>query len=131
MTTGKAFESRLRTRGIFTSAGAGTLLTLWILLVPWDFSSDVSSSRITVGIALAILASAAIAGGVAFTDRVAGQAFVVGAYLATLVLYAYRGITANDVLWVLGLLLVGLVALGAFVTACALGRLLRTGSAMD
>jgi len=131
MSTGRVFGSRSCTWGVFTSAGASTLLTSWLLLVPWDFSSGESPRRVTVGIALTLLVSAVIASGAAFTNRGAGQAFVVGAHLTTLVLFAYRGIAADDVFWVFGLLLVGLVALGAFVTAFASGRLLRTGSAME
>ncbi len=123
-------ERRWRTRGVFASIGAGTLIIVWMILLPSDFSSPGSSGRITAGLAMTVLVSAVAAGGVAFAGKVSGQAFVVGAYVMTLVLFTYRGITADDPLWIVGLLVVGLVALGAFVTAFALGRLLRTGSTM-
>jgi len=112
------------------TTGVAASLGLWLPLVPWDLSRPDSYSRVVTGVAVTVLVSSVIAGGVAFADRTAGQSFVVAAYLTTLALFATRSIAAGDALWPVELLLLGLVALGALVTAFALGRLLRTGSTM-
>lgn len=112
-------------------SGLATSLASWLTLVPWDFSSAGSAGRIVVGVIGAVLVASAIAGGVAYSDRAAGRTFVVAAYLTTLMLFMTRSIAADDTLWPLTLSLLALVALGAFVIAFALGRLLRTGSTMD
>lgn len=127
----QVFPGVWRTRALSVLSGAGSVLLPWLILVPWDFSSSESSSRITVGISISVLVAAVVGGAVAFADRGAGQGVVGAAWLTTLVLFALGGIVAGDALWVVGLLLVGLLSLGVLVTAFAVGRMLRTGSSVD
>ena len=127
----QVFPGVWRTRTLSVLSGAGSVLLPWLILVPWDFSSSESSSRITVGISISVLVAAVVAGAVPFTGRGAGQGFAGAAWLTTLVLLALGGIVAGDALWVVGLLLVGLLSLGLLVTAFAVGRMLRTGSSVD
>lgn len=101
-------------------------LASWLALVPWDLSwSDAAMTRI--GIVLAI--SAVGSGASAFVGRPAGQRFVLAATITTLLLFVRAAATSGDVLLPMVVPLFLLVALGAFVLAFALGRLLRCGSA--
>lgn len=109
--------------------GAVTPVVLWLALVPWDLSAG-STSHIVAGVCGAVLIASVVAGGVAFVDPVAGQTFVVAAYLVTLLVFMAQSIAAHDVLWPFTLLLLALVALGFFVVAFAVGRFLRTPSTM-
>ena len=107
--------------------GAIVPVVLWLVLVPWDLSAA-SSSHVITGVCGAVLVASAVGGGVAFADRTAGQAFVVTAYLTTLLLFMAQSIAAHDLLWPLTLLILALVALASFVVAFAIGRSLRTRS---
>ena len=56
--------------------GAVAPVVLWLVLVPWDLSAA-STSHVVTGVCGAVLMASVVGGGVAFTDRTAGQAFVV------------------------------------------------------
>lgn len=110
--------------------GAIAPVVLWLVLVPWDLSAA-STSRVVTGVCGAVLIASAVGGGVAFAERTAGQAFLVAAYLTTLLLFMAQSIASHDLLWPLTLLLLALVALASFVVAFAFGRFLRTRSAIS
>lgn len=110
--------------------GLATSLVTWLLLVRWDFSRSDQTGHVVAGVTGAVLLASVVASGVAYTSREAGQAFLLVAYITTLVLFTIRSVAADDLLWPIALLLLALVALGAFVIAFALGRRLRTGSTM-
>jgi hypothetical protein len=118
----------MRERWEFSAAGgAVTPVVLWLLLVPWDLAAASTSHAVT-GICGAVLIASAVGGGVAFADRTAGQAFVVAAYVATLLLFTVQSIAAHDLLWPFTLLIIALIALASFVVAFAIGRYLRARS---
>jgi peptidoglycan/LPS O-acetylase OafA/YrhL len=123
--------NRSRTWTVFAAIGVVVALGSWLAFVPWNPSAPGSTARVAWGFVGAVLAEAAIASGVAYADRAAGQSFVVAAYLATLVLSASWSISSEDPLWVLGVFFVGVGGLGALVTAFAVARLVRTGSTLD
>lgn len=109
--------------------GAVTPVVLWLALVPWDLSRA-ASGRIVAGVCGAVLIASVVGGGVAYAGRAAGQAFVVAAYLTTLLLFTAQSIAAHDLLWPLTLLVLAPVALGSFVVAFAVGRFAGAGSPM-
>jgi len=129
MTGNRDAEGRSRRWTLAALAGAGVSAGLWSFVALTGAFSESSSRHFLQGALVAAMAAAA-GGGVAFADRASGQAFVVAAFLTTLVVFTYRIIGADDVLWPVSLLLLGLGALAAFVTAFALARVLRTGSTM-
>jgi len=110
--------------------GAIAPVVLWLVLVPWDLSTA-STSRVVTGVSGTVLIASAVGGGVAFIDRTAGQAFVVAAYLTTLLLFMAQSIGAHDLLWPFTLLILALVALASFVVAFAIGRLFRRRSTIS
>jgi len=111
---------------LFALGGAVTTVASWSALVPWDLSTA-SGGRVVAGVCGALLVASVVGGGVAFADRTAGQAFVVAAYLTTLVFFTGQSLAAHDLLWPVALLVLAPVALGSFVLAFALGRFLATG----
>lgn len=116
--------------GLSAVGGAIAPALLWLVLVPWDLSKA-STSQVVTGVCGAVLIASAVGGGVAFADRTAGQAFVVAAYLTTLLLFMAQSIAAHDLLWPFTLLILALVALASFVIAFAVGRFLRTRSTIS
>lgn len=107
--------------------GILTPLALWLALVPPGLSAG-STSQIVAGAWGALIVASVVGGAVAFADRAAGRNFVASAYLTTLLLFMVQSIAAHDILWPLTLLVLALVALGAFVVAFSAGRYLRTRS---
>lgn len=128
--SGRNVQSMSERWGLSAVGGAIAPVVLWLILVPWDLSAA-STLHVVTGVCGAVLIASAVGGGVAFADRTAGQAFVVAAYLTTLLLFVAQSIAARDVLWPLTLLILALVALASFVVAFAIGRILRTRAAIS
>ena len=113
-----------RPAGVISGVAIPTVL--WLALVPWELSGTGGLARIGSVIVL----TAAAGGAGAFLDRTAGRFFVLAALVTSLLLFVRAAVTAEDPLWLVLVLLFLLATLGAFVLAFALGRLLRSGSAM-
>jgi hypothetical protein len=113
--------------GLSVVGGAATPVVLWLVLVPWDLGAA-PARQVVTGVCGAVIIASVVGGAVTYLDRAAGGAFLVTAYVTTLVLFMAQSVAAGDLLWPFTMLVLALAALGSFVVAFAAGRFLRTRS---
>ncbi|MGH9279103.1 MAG: hypothetical protein ACRD12_13485 [Acidimicrobiales bacterium] len=119
--------TRTQTRAVAAIAGTAVPIATWLAFVPWDLEG---ADAIGLRLLFSVGTGAIVGGAIAYGSRPAGQAFVPAACVTTLVLFAWRASAAADPFWPLAVELAIPAAVGAYVIAFGIARIVRTGSAM-